>query len=437
MLSITFGPAVLASFLLIVPRPAHAGPVQSDDTVTTREALTVSLVTVGPGARIWERFGHNAIWIHDSVTGTSHVFDYGRFSFEQKGFILRLIRGDMLYSMGSDPFEPFVRSHIAVNRTVWIQELNLTREQRQELRDFLQWNMLEENRRYPYDYYIDNCSTRIRDVLDRVLDNRIREQLDAKSGTGTYRYHTRRSSTNNVFYYTGLLIALGPRVDRPINAWDEAFLPTELRKHLASVVIERGGERVPLVRTERLVHQGAKVPENLPNWLIVYLFGGVLLASGMLWLAERPVDDRVARLVFAGAAATWGLVTGVVGVGLIGLWTLTNHEAAYWNQNVLLLNPLALPLACTIPFAVHSHRIREWAVRLAFAVAALSFLGWIAKVLPGVDQVNGELIAVALPVNCALAVALRRCRTFPIVMPSSTARSSSDPAGNRGVGPAR
>ena len=54
----------------------------------------------------------------------------------------------------------------------------------------------------------------------------------------------------------------------------------------------------------------------------------------------------------------------------------------------------------------------RWAARpawlLAAAVAALSVLGFVMQVLPGLDQRNAQIITLALPINLALAWTVRR-----------------------------
>ena len=85
------------------------------------EAPTVYVMTFGPGRQVWERFGHNAIWIHDPVHGTDSTYDYGRFDFNQKNFILRFIQGRMWYSMGGTTVDRYLWHYRQDNRSIWIQ----------------------------------------------------------------------------------------------------------------------------------------------------------------------------------------------------------------------------------------------------------------------------------------------------------------------------
>ena len=155
-------PAANRTSLPTVHQPPPAGPEGAQ--------LTVTLLTFETGGLIWERFGHNGIWIHDAAAGTDHLYDYGRFSFKEAHFIYNFARGRMWYSMGdTNDVAAVIDFYAREGRKIWAQELDLAPEARAKLRDFLEWNIRPENRGYAYDYYRDNCSTRIRDALDVAL----------------------------------------------------------------------------------------------------------------------------------------------------------------------------------------------------------------------------------------------------------------------------
>jgi hypothetical protein len=144
-----------------------AGPLLAQE-VSPEPPPRISVVTVGPGDAVWERFGHNYIWVQDPARGIDLAYNYGMFDFGQENFFANFARGRMMYWMAAlDPYLS-LEHYSGQNRTIWIQELDLTAEQATALRDFLVWNERPENRNYRYDYYRDNCSTRVRDALDRA-----------------------------------------------------------------------------------------------------------------------------------------------------------------------------------------------------------------------------------------------------------------------------
>lgn len=374
--------------------------------------LTVYLMTMGPGQRVWERFGHNAIWIHDPVRGTDQAYNYGLFDFRQKNFLLRFIQGRMWYWMEGFPAQSYIEQYRRNNRSVWVQELEMTPRARHELQEFLEWNERPENRFYHYDYYRDNCSTRIRDALDRALNGRIRERTGTLPTGRTYRFHTLGLTANDPPIYTGLLLALGHPVDRPITAWEEMFLPLAMREHLRRVtVVGPGGAEVPLVKSERTLFESSDPPppDAPPFWLPAYLIAGVTLGALAYVLGGAARDRPVARIGFMVVAILWVLGAGTAGIVLAGLWGLTDHTAAYYNENVLQANLLALPLLWLVPrYLRRSGSAARWALVLATLVAAMSLLGLILKLLPQFYQVNGSVIALGLPAHAGIAAGLWR-----------------------------
>src|SRR5690606_16684557 len=143
--------------------------------------------------------------------------------------------------------------YIAQGRAVWVQELDLLPDQARALADFLAWNARPENNQYRYDYYRDNCSTRVRDALDRddVLGGRIAQHLRGQPTGTTYRWHTRRLTRVDLPLYAGLYAVLGQPVDEPIDAWEETFLPLKLMERLREVeIVDTAGNARPLVRRE-------------------------------------------------------------------------------------------------------------------------------------------------------------------------------------------
>ena len=385
----------------LVPRPSPTG-----------SALTVYLMTMGAGDLVWERFGHNAIWIHDAARGTDAVYNWGMFDFAQPGFLRRFLTGDTRYWMAAFDLHSTVDVYAGSNRTVLVQELDLTPAQRAELQRFAEWNEREENRYYRYDYYRDNCSTRVRDAIDRVLGGRIRAATAATPTATSYRSHTRRLTSGDFPVYTGIQLALGHPADRPISAWEEMFLPVKMSESLRGVRVPgEGGALRPLVKSERVLFQARRPPEPAgpPRYTGRYLaLGGAIAALLALLAARGARGGRAARAGFVAAAALWALLAGVLGSAALGAWTLTQHVFMYRNENLLQFNPLPLLLLALVPLAVVGGRARRPARAVALGVAALSALGFALQALPGLDQPNGEIIALALPAHAALAWGLGR-----------------------------
>jgi len=403
----------LALSVLAAP-PIQAPPEVRVDSVPGSE-LTVYLLTFEPGELIWERFGHNALWIRDHRTGRDWAYDYGRFSFgrtvtDNLRFIGRFAVGDLNYSMGEGDVRAYLAAYERAGRAIWSQELDLPPAARAALRDFLEWNIRDENREYQYNYYLDNCSTRIRDALDRVIGGQLRAWADTVRTPWTYRDHTRRTTESGVALYTALMLGLGQPVDRPISAWQEMFLPISLRPFLDRITIEDpDGRRHPLVKEAKLLVASDRflVPAEPARPTGRYLAVGSVVGLLLATLGRMASRSGRWRLAFGGAAVGWSFLAGLGGLVLAAIWGFTTHQFSYANENLLQLNLVSLALAAVLPAALwRGLRRRRLALGLAGLTAGLSIVGLVLKVLPSFYQDNFDAIALALPVHLGLLVGL-------------------------------
>ncbi len=386
-------------------------PTTQPPRVEDGSQYTVYLVTAGQGDAIWEKFGHTAIWIHDSARGTDVAYNWGIFDFAQPGFMRRFLQGHMVYWMAPFDARGMIREYIAANRSLWIQRLHLSPAQRTELHDFVEWNARDENKYYRYDYYRDNCSTRVRDVFDRVLGGQVRQATDTVPTHTTYRWHTRRLLQGNPAAYAGIELGSGHPADRPISRWAEMFLPVAMHDTFNGLRVRDSGtgELVPFVESDREIFRASRPPEASapPHWTIYFLLIGVLLGCLFAALGRAGANGSVAaRVVFASLGAIWSLVIGLLGTFLIFAWTLTDHVFTHNNENVLQANPLSLALAILLPIWLFRRGAGRATRRIALAIALLCLIGLLAHALPWFDQVNEEIIALMLPAQVGLAIAL-------------------------------
>jgi hypothetical protein len=368
--------------------------------------LTVYLLTFGWGDEVWERFGHNAIWIKDRARGTDITYNWGMFSFDEPHFLRRFLTGDTRYWMQAFDLDTMLAEYKRRNRSVLAQELNLTPAQRLKLQQFVQWNELPQNKFYRYDYYRDNCSTRLRDALDHALGGQLQTSTVTQMTSGTYRFHTLRLLGGNLPLYTGANLALGHPADKPLSQWEEMFLPVRMANDLRTVrLTDSTGTQIPFVRSEMALFTAGRPPEPSapPNYLPWFVAGGILIAGAMIGLVRSAEGGNRLTLFVATAVATlWSLVAGAAGTALVVAWLFTKHYFMSRNENLLHFDPLSLALVVLIPFSVYGLRGISRALKLAGVVASLSLLGFVAQGIPLFYQKNGEIIALALPINLAV-----------------------------------
>jgi hypothetical protein len=368
--------------------------------------LTVYLLTFGWGDVVWERFGHNAIWIKDRARGTDVTYNWGMFDFNQPNFIGRFLTGDTRYWMEAIDLEPMLRYYKGRNRSILSQELNLTPVQRLKLQQFVETNARPENKFYRYDYYRDNCSTRLRDALDHALSGQLQLATVTRITSGTYRSHTQRLMTGDIPLYTGVTLALADRADELISQWEEMFLPVRMANTFrATSILDTAGVRIPLVRSETPLFMSGRPPEpsSPPNYFPWYVAVGILLAGVLIALVRSAEGGHRVALFAATAIATlWSLIAGLAGIALVIAWLFTKHYFMGRNENLMHFDPLSIALAVLIPLSVYGLRGVSRALRLSGFIAAVSLFGFVLQGIPFFDQKNGEIIALALPLNLAV-----------------------------------
>ena len=368
--------------------------------------LTVYLLTMGPGDQVWEKFGHNAIWIHDEAAHTDSAYHWGLFDFADKDFVPRFIQGRMRYSMGGFGLDETLEMYRRTNRQVWMQELNMTPAQKQRLYDFIKWNVRPENRYYRYDYFRDNCSTRVRDAIDMALGGVIKKGATGVPTNTTYRFHTSRLTQDDWPVFTGTMMGLGQPTDRPIDAWEEMFLPVRMMERFKTLQVPTATGHTALVSREEIAVQSSRAPEDatirrgiggyLAITTVLLLIGGVAFAIGM----------RGRGTAFIVLVTVWSFIAGISGSILAFLWLFTDHLYSYRNENLFYLDPLSLIALVVLVILLVRKRDRDldraivWTTR----VAILSIIGFALQILPWFNQVNADVIALTLPVHVAAAL---------------------------------
>jgi len=372
--------------------------------------LRVFLITVGQGEPVWEKFGHNALWFVDDA-GTDEAYNWGIFDFKQPRFLQRFLTGDTRYWVDQYPGGPLINYYRQADRSVTIQRLNFTPEQAARALAYSRWNALEANRYYRYDYYRDNCSTRVRDVIDLALGGALKRATSGITTRETYRSESVRLVDDLRFTQLGINTALGEPADRPITLWESMFIPMRMRDILRGMRVPApNGSTMPVVSNESVVYESRAFHErNAPRALWVpYLIVGLLLAFEFAAVGRLQDRGRAVRTIFKIEVVIWSVLVGVLGVVLLLAWTSTRHVFWYRNENLLLLNPLSLWLAVVVALSGRSVRLRSSAVILSAVIAALSLVALALKAIPMFGQHNVAEIALLAPAHVAIAIGLWR-----------------------------
>jgi hypothetical protein len=290
----------------------------------------VSIITCGPyQGELYSAFGHSAIRVHDPLTALDFVFNYGVFHFTP-GFYLNFTKGDLLYKLGVYEYADFRDYYISQNRYVHEQVLNLNKAQKQNVYNFLEHNARPENATYRYDYFYNNCATKVRDVFVEIFGDSIAFDGSYVKTKYTIRDLTGLYLKKQPWGALGIDLCLGLPMDKNLTPFEYMFLPD---------YIESGFDHVKLNGTP-IVKENFRVYEASPNEVDASLFHpwvafGAILAITMLLSYH---DWKRPRLTTWFDVILFSIV-GWVGILLFLLWVATDHHAAAKNFNLFWAFP--------------------------------------------------------------------------------------------------
>ncbi|MEX2182723.1 MAG: DUF4105 domain-containing protein [Gemmatimonadaceae bacterium] len=375
--------------------------------------IRISVLTIGQGDLVFENFGHNALRVQDPSIGLDIAYNWGSFSFEQPRFIRRFLSGDTQYWVEGIATDRLVQAYVFRDREIHEQELNLTPAQRTELAALAAENALEANKYYRYDYFRDNCSTRLRDILDTVLGGSLERSFSPLRTSWTYRSEAVRLTAPSRFPQAGIDVALGQKADVQLTAWEAMFIPMRLRDYLRDVTVAGpDGRAEPLVLDERLLYRAQRAPE-LPErrGLALGAWGPVLGAWMLLLAPVSAASRRRSRIPAAVMAFVWYALVGVIGLLVLAMWVGSAHVFWYNNLNLLIVSPLGLVAAYPVARAVFRGSLDLVALGLLTALTAMAVIALV--IAPFVSQRLGGPLLLFLPAQLGLAVAVWR-HTRPV-----------------------
>ncbi len=341
--------------------------------------LRISLLTCTPGDELYSIFGHSAYRVIDSSSVTDIVYNYGTFDFNDEGFYIKFARGKLLYYVSAVRFDDFKYEYQYFNRGITEQVLNLTAAEKTTVQRFLNNNLKEENKYYKYDFFFDNCTTRLRDILKKNHDSSFTINPVMPAGT-TFRQAIYQYLDKGQQHWSklGIDLLLGKPCDAVMTAEQMQFLPDNLMKSLDSV-------NHPLVVSSHnlypITNENAKGSFCTPS----VVFG--LLAIFIIFLGYTK--NKFAQAFLHGFDGLFFFLTGVLGIILIFMWFGTDHSMTKNNFNLIW----AWPTHTLIAFFVTSKK--RW-VQKYFKFTAVTLLAvlisWV--VLP--QQMNNALIPIVL-----------------------------------------
>ncbi len=292
----------------------------------------ISVITCGPGYNeLYATFGHSAFRVHDIPNKIDKVYNYGTFNFDTDNFYLKFTQGKLLYDLRAYNFGAFLQGYHRENRWVKGQVLDLTNNDIQKIYDFLENNAKPENRSYKYDFFFDNCSTKLYDVLETVLGKKIEFDNNFDKHDYTHRDLIYQYTTYLPWSSFGIDLALGSVIDRKATAKEYMFLPDYVFSAFEKISINENGKAKPIVkRTEEILLDQDEQIQNNSIFKPFLIFSFLALIVILLTIKDYKNNKRnkVLDTVIFG-------ITGITGVIVLLLWFATDHSATANNFNIL------------------------------------------------------------------------------------------------------
>lgn len=321
--------SIIAVFSMTI---AAAQPLQLS------ERSYIEVYTCAPGNQLYSQFGHTAIGVIDPRQNLHEVFNYGTFSFNTPHFYLKFCAGKLLYQLSTESYREFVYTYEHRGRQVMAQRLNLTLEQRQHLYELLEENSLPENCDYQYDFFFDNCATRVLDMLYHAFGESLTYTATDTLPQPSMRDCIHPYLDGSQWTKTGIDLVLGSITDHRATSRQQSFIPDKLHDYLADCQIDT----LPLVSNTRLLVESKIVYDKTP-WFL-----SPMLIFCLLLIAVVVMTFRLSATALVIFDRIYFCIIGLLGLLITLLWFATDHGATVGNLNLLWASPLFLVYVFTI-----------------------------------------------------------------------------------------
>lgn len=340
------------------------------------DKATISVLTCGPGSELYTTFGHSAFRIHDPKTGFDKVYNYGTFDFNAPNFYLNFAKGKLTYQLSTTRFQYFLAEYRYENRWVKEQVLNLNENEVVQVFNFLENNAKPENKNYQYDFFFDNCSTKIEEVLKKALPNTITFNNNHITSHKTHRDLIADYTKNQKWGKFGIDLALGSVIDKEATKDEYKFLPDYIFKAFENATINTDTIKLPLIKNELTIIDEKPITKAPFSFSFTPLFIFSIISFIIIFITYKnyKLKRRTKILDFLIL-----FVTGIVGVVVLLLWFATSHTATYKNLNFLW----AFAPNLIVAFYITKNNLKNWITtyyKVITILLVIAVIVWIFKI---------------------------------------------------------
>jgi len=343
----------------------------------------VYLLTCSPGTATYSIYGHSALRVVIPSSGYDMVYNWGVFDFNTPHFVWKFAGGRLNYMLGVYPYNLFLRDYFMERRSVYSQRVNLESEELKHLMYLLEENQKPENIFYRYDFFYDNCSTRIRDIFEKIFSERLIYPVEAKEDLPTFRDKINEYQRHYPWLKAGVDLLLGLPADKKASFRDQMFLPEYLQRNLSASVVKKNKDTVPLLQETETVIEFEPPEIRTPFYsapLFVLSLAFLIILSLSLLLKNSDYIKYLDILIFT--------IFSILSLFLLFFNFITEHSETKMNINFIWINPFII--VCLICLSLN--RLCTIWFRLVFWIVVLYILGVIIFAL----KIYGTFIPVAL-----------------------------------------
>ncbi|HOU95119.1 MAG TPA: DUF4105 domain-containing protein [Bacteroidales bacterium] len=337
---------------------------------------SVYLITCSPGTETYSLYGHSAIRVAIPSAGIDVVYNWGVFDFNTKNFVWKFASGKLRYMLGVYPYNVFLEEYLIDKRSVYSQKVNMESEDLKYLMALLEENLKPENIFYLYDFFYDNCSTRIRDLFEKIYNGKLIYPPYENNEIPTFRQKLSEYHRNYPWLKLGIDFLLGLPADKKATFRDQMFLPLDLQRNLSQVVINRNRKMIPLLQNIETIFEFESMQQKPPFYsspmlILIVIFVLILLVS---------VKFQNTLFIYYLDIALFAIFT-ILSILMIFFNFITDHEQTKLNLNIIWCNPFIL--LCLLSLALNKNGI-IW-FKIVFWLSIISIL--IALVFTGYTNI--------------------------------------------------
>ncbi len=326
---------------------------------------SVYLITCSPGTETYSIYGHSAIRVAIPSAGIDVVYNWGVFDFNTKNFVWKFAKGKLNYMLGVYPYNVFLEEYMFEKRSVYSQKVNMESDDLMYLTTLLEENLKPENLFYLYDFFYDNCSTRIRDIFEKVYDGKLIYPPYENNKIPTFRQKLAYYHRNYPWLKFGIDFLLGLPADKKASFRDQMFLPLDLQRNLSQVVINRNRKMIPLLQNVENIFEFESMQPTPPFYyspMLIFSAAFVLVLFVCIKFKNTLFINYLDIALFT--------IFSILAILMIFFNFITDHEQTKWNLNIIWCNPFIL--LCLLSLALNKKGV-VW-FRLVFWLSVVSIL---------------------------------------------------------------